>query len=84
MAKVTGLTTNRIKGLKPKETQYYEWDVTGKRGQGRLGVRVNTSGERVFVYRYFADGKAKFIQLECFLKCHWNKQARKPENLLAC
>ncbi len=66
MAKVTGLTTNKIKGLKPKETQYYEWDVTGKRGQGRLGVRVNTSGERVFVYRYFADGKAKFIQLGVF------------------
>ena len=66
MAKASGLTFNKIKGLKPKGTQYYEWDVTGKRGQGRLGVRVNTSGEKVFVYRYFVDGKAKFIQLGLF------------------
>ena len=53
MAKASGLTFNKIKGLKPKDNQYYEWDVSGKRGQGRLGVRVNTSGEKVFVYRYF-------------------------------
>ncbi len=66
MAKATGLTFNKIKGLKPKETQYYEWDVTGKRGQGRLGVRVNTSGEKVFIYRYFVDGKTRFIQLGLF------------------
>ncbi|MFW9603409.1 MAG: tyrosine-type recombinase/integrase [Trichlorobacter sp.] len=66
MARASGLTFNKIKGLKPKDTQYYEWDVTGKRGQGRLGVRVNTSGEKVFVYRYFVEGKAKFIQLGLF------------------
>ena len=53
-------------GLKPKDTQYYEWDITGKRGLGRLGIRVNTSGEKVFVYRYFIDGKSKFIQLGLF------------------
>lgn len=66
MARASGLTFNKIKGLKPKNTQYYEWNVTGKRGQGRLGVRVNTSGEKVFVYRYFSGGKAKFIQLGLF------------------
>lgn len=66
MAKASGLTFNKIKGLKPKDNQYYEWDVSGKRGQGRLGVRVNTSGEKVFVYRYFIGGKAKFIQLGLF------------------
>lgn len=66
MARASGLTFNRIKGLKPKDTQYYEWDITGKRGLGRLGIRVNTSGEKVFVYRYFIDGKSKFIQLGLF------------------
>ena len=66
MAKATTLTAQEIIGLKPKSTQFYVYDGTRQRGHGRLAVRVNTSGQKVFCYRYFVDGKTKFIQIGIF------------------
>ena len=55
-------TATRIQGLKPRNSAYYEWDATGQRGTGRLGIKVQTSGQKVFVFRFFdAEGKAQFI-----------------------
>jgi integrase len=57
------LTIPQIKGFKPKSTPYYKWDVNGERGTGKLAVQVTPKGSKQFVFRYFKDGKAKFIQL---------------------
>ncbi|RYM60199.1 integrase [Serratia quinivorans] len=57
------LTDTKIKGLKPKASAYYVWHAAATRGTGRLGVKVYPSGRRVFVYRYFAGGKARFERI---------------------
>ena len=57
------LTVPQIKGFKPKDTPYYKWDVNGERGTGKLAVQITPKGSKQFVFRYFKDGKAKFIQL---------------------
>jgi integrase len=57
------LTVTEIKGLKPKATPYYKWDVDGQRGVGKLGLQITPKGSKQFVFRYFKDGKAKFIRL---------------------
>ena len=57
------LTVPQIKGFKPKGTPYYKWDVKGERGTGKLAVQITPKGSKQFVFRYFKDGKAKFIQL---------------------
>ena len=61
----TQLTDTAIRGLKPKSTSYYEWSNSGQRGAGRLGVKVQPSGSKVFYFRYYVDKgkKEKFIQL---------------------
>lgn len=57
------LTVPQIKGFKPKSTPYYKWDVNGERGTGKLAVQITPKGSKQFVFRYFKDSKAKFIQL---------------------
>ena len=57
------LTDSKIRGLKPKDTAYYTWQASATRGTGRLGVKTYPSGRKVFVYRYFREGKGKFITL---------------------
>ena len=57
------LTDSKIRGLKPKKSAYYTWQASATRGTGRLGVKTYPSGRKVFVYRYFKDGKEKFISL---------------------
>ena len=59
-------TVTQIKGFKPKATPYYKWDVDGQRGSGKLGLQVTPKGSKLFVFRYFKAGKAKFIQLGKF------------------
>ena len=59
-------TATQIKGLKPKDKPYYKWDVDGQRGVGKLGLQVTPKGSKQFVFRYFKNGKAKFIQLGKF------------------
>ena len=57
------LTDSLIRGLKPKKSAYQQWDSTGERGAGRLGVKVQPSGQKVFYFRYFVDASAKMVQL---------------------
>ncbi|NQY88365.1 MAG: tyrosine-type recombinase/integrase [Colwellia sp.] len=63
------LTVPQIKGFKPKNNPYYKWDVNGERGTGKLAVQITPKGSKQFVFRYFKDGKAKFIQLEKHPEC---------------
>ncbi len=52
-----------VRGLKPKARQYEEWNKSGKRGEGRLGVSVGTTGTKIFIYRYFWEGARQFIKI---------------------
>lgn len=60
------LTQKQIISLKPKKNAYYVWDDTGSKGVGRLGIKVLTSGAKVFVFRYYRAQKRVFIQLGRF------------------
>ncbi|WP_232326185.1 tyrosine-type recombinase/integrase [Xenorhabdus hominickii] len=60
------MTDSKIRGLKPKKSAYYTWQASATRGTGRLGVKTYPSGRKVFVYRYFNNGKEKFINLGDF------------------
>ncbi|MGX9417149.1 tyrosine-type recombinase/integrase [Vibrio sp. WJH972] len=55
------LTAKQIIGLKPKDKPYYVWDSNSERGTGKLGVQVTPKGSKRFTFRYFINGKAKFI-----------------------
>lgn len=59
------LTETAIRGLKTKSTAYYVWSNSAQRGTGRLGVKVQPSGSKVFYFRYYVEKgkKEKFIQL---------------------
>ncbi|WP_341495994.1 integrase arm-type DNA-binding domain-containing protein [Photobacterium damselae subsp. damselae] len=59
-------TVSEIKGLKPKANPYYVWDSDQQRGNGKLGVQVTPKGSKRFVFRYFVNKKAKFIQIGSF------------------
>ncbi|OBU22871.1 site-specific integrase [Photobacterium kishitanii] len=60
------LTVSEIKGFKPKDKPYYKWDKDGQRGTGKLAVQVTPRGSKCFTFRYFVNGKTKFIQLGVF------------------
>ncbi|EKN4007411.1 integrase arm-type DNA-binding domain-containing protein [Yersinia pseudotuberculosis] len=61
----TNLTETAIRGLKTKNTAYYEWSNSAQRGTGRLGVKVQPSSSKVFYFRYYVEKgkKERFIQL---------------------
>ena len=60
------ITQKEIVGLKPKSSAYYVWDDDRTKGAGRLGVKVFTSGNKGFVFRYYRQSKRLFIQLGRF------------------
>lgn len=60
------LTVSSIKSLKPKSNPFYEWDSNGERGGGKLGVQVTPKGSKSFTFRYYVDGKTKFMMLGAF------------------
>lgn len=62
----TLLTDSKIRGLKPKPSAYYTWQAAATRGTGRLGVKTYPSGRKTFVYRYYINGKEKFVNLGDF------------------
>jgi hypothetical protein len=43
------LTETAIRGLKTKSTAYYVWSNSAQRGTGRLGVKVQPSGSKIFI-----------------------------------
>ncbi|WP_085248058.1 tyrosine-type recombinase/integrase [Gilliamella mensalis] len=57
------LTDSKIKGLKPRGKDYYSWHDTETKNTGRIGIRVFPSGRKVFVFRYYENKKAKFVNL---------------------
>ncbi|MDE1482182.1 integrase arm-type DNA-binding domain-containing protein [Xenorhabdus bovienii] len=61
----TNLTETGIRGLKPKSSAYYEWSNSGQRGAGRLGVKVQPSGSKIFYFRYYVEKgtKERFIKI---------------------
>lgn len=60
-------TATRIQSLKPRAAAYYEWDTTGQRGVGRLGVKIQKSGQKIFVFRFFnEEGKTQFLTIGKF------------------
>lgn len=60
------LTQKEISGLRPKNSAYYRWDDDRTKGAGRLGIKVFTSGNKTFVFRYYVAGKRVFITLGRF------------------
>lgn len=75
------LTVSAIRGLKPKDNPYYEWDTNGQRGRGKLGVQVTPKGSKTFVFRYFIEGKAKFIRLGRFPELSLNDARSKQKEM---
>ncbi|WP_282065079.1 tyrosine-type recombinase/integrase [Vibrio rotiferianus] len=75
------LTVSTIRGLKPKDKPYYEWDTNSQRGRGKLGVQVTPKGSKRFVFRYFVEGKAKFIPLGQFPELTLNDARSKQKEL---
>jgi integrase len=57
------LTDRLIKSLKPRQTSYYQRDNTGRRGEGRLVVKVQPKGSKAFYFQYYTEGKVKYIPL---------------------
>lgn len=66
------LTDRQVRSLKPKTRDYAVVDATGTRGQGRLQIRVRTSGSRLWFFVYWMlnpeTGKSarKMVQLGTF------------------
>lgn len=75
------LTVSSVRGLKPKDKPYYEWDTNSQRGRGKLGVQVTPKGSKRFVFRYFLEGKAKFISLGQFPELSLNDARTKQKEL---
>ncbi|PNH80072.1 tyrosine-type recombinase/integrase [Vibrio diazotrophicus] len=50
-----------IKSFKSRKSAYYQWDATGERYTGRLGIKVYPSAGKTFVFRYYKDKKPAFI-----------------------
>lgn len=59
------LTETAIRALKPKTSAYYSWHQSSQRGTGRIGIKVQPSGKKVFYFRYYVNKgkKEKFIQI---------------------
>ncbi|EHK3828971.1 DUF4102 domain-containing protein, partial [Escherichia coli] len=47
------LTETAIRALKAKKTSFYVWSNSSQRGTGRLGVKVQPSGSKIFYFRYY-------------------------------
>ncbi|PML28904.1 integrase [Vibrio breoganii] len=60
------LTQQGIKAIKPASSTRYYWDDSRTKGTGRLGVKVYKSGSKVFCFRYYAEGKPRFITVGRF------------------
>ena len=57
------LTDKQIKALELRSEAYYETDDTGRRGYGRLAIKVSPSGSKVFYLQYRFDNKRKYLAL---------------------
>lgn len=60
------LTQKEIIGFKAKSSSYYKWDNDRTKGTGRLGIKVQASGSKSFVFRFYRDSKRVFMLLGKF------------------
>ncbi len=63
MGKNTFRTYPQVIDLKVTGKRYEVYRATGERGMGRLGVEVSNTGTKRWFYRYFFEGKRKYIRL---------------------
>ncbi|HGS4434299.1 Arm DNA-binding domain-containing protein [Vibrio cholerae] len=63
------ITQKEILALKPKKNAFYKFDDDRTKGAGRLGIKVFSSGNKSFVFRYYRNGKRAFILLGRFPEC---------------
>lgn len=77
------LTDTRVRSLKAKERDYYEWQDSGTYGAGRLGVRVYPTGTKRFVYKYMENKKRKFIVLGEYPRMSLAEAAQRARELSA-
>jgi integrase len=63
MSKNTFRTYPQVIDLKVTGKRYEVYRATGERGMGRLGVEVSSTGTKRWLYRYFIEGKRKYIRL---------------------
>lgn len=63
MNKNTFRTYPQVIDLKITGKRYEVYRATGERGMGRLGVEVSSTGTKRWLYRYFIEGKRKYIRL---------------------
>ncbi len=62
------LTETAIRALKAKKTSFYVWSNSSQRGTGRLGVKVQSSGSKIFYFRYYVEKgkKERFVLAPLF------------------
>lgn len=56
-------TATGLVGLKARQKPYEVFDDSGERGTGRLGLRINVSGLKIFIYRYYIGTSRVYLQL---------------------
>ncbi|CAD5366947.1 Phage integrase family protein [Rubrivivax sp. A210] len=66
MPKGSRLTAMAIERAKPRVNDYYLSDDDGTRGGGRLVLRVQSTGSKLWYYRYSIDGARKVIAMRPF------------------
>ncbi|MDW3122115.1 integrase arm-type DNA-binding domain-containing protein [Vibrio sp. 1974] len=62
----TPLTVQQIKQQKTRKNDYYIWDSTRTRGTGQLGCKILRSGSKIFYFKYFFNGKVRFLKVGRF------------------
>jgi integrase len=70
-------TASFVQGLKAKAKPYEVFDDSGERGTGRLGVRVNVSGMKTFIFRYFRGKERVYLQIGILSNTLGLSEARK-------
>lgn len=73
------LTQKEILGLKAKSSSYYKWDDDRTKGTGRLGIKIQPSGSKSFVFRYYRDSKRVFMLLGKFPELSLTKAREKAK-----
>jgi len=73
------LTQKEIIGLKAKNSSYYCWDDDRTKGTGRLGVKIQASGSKSFVFRFYRDSKRVFMLLGKFPELSLTKAREKAK-----
>lgn len=55
-----------LRNWRPKGSSYYVSDNDGQRGRGRLMMKVQPSGNKVFCFQYHVGGKPRYISIGAF------------------